>query len=109
MANRMIINNVEIDVPNGANVSIVGNKVYVNGQECTPGELQDKAVVNLVIKGNVGNVSSDVDVTCNEIHGTVNCGRDCEVSGSITGNVSAGRDIDCTKINGSASAGRDIN
>lgn len=105
---RTVINGREINIPNGSNISIVGNQIYVDGKIYRDEQLEDKKIVQIVITGDVGNITSDCDVSCKNVNGNIKCGRDCEVIGDITGDVIAGRDIECDKVNGSAKAGRDI-
>ena len=107
---RATINGVEIDIPAGSSITVTNNHIFINGKSYNDkdSKIKDKEIVQIVINGDVGNVESDIDVICKNVNGSVNCGRDCDISGDVTGNVSAGRDIDCHKIGGSANAGRDI-
>lgn len=106
--NKTVINGIEINVPKGSNISIVGNKIYVDGKPYINDKLVDKEIVQIIINGDVGNIECDVDIDCNNVNGNIKCGRDIDIRGDVTGDVSAGRDIDCKKINGNARAGRDI-
>lgn len=106
--NKTIINGVEIKVPRNADISIVNNNIYINGELYVNEDIKNKEIIKIVINGDVGNVKSDIDIECKNVNGDVDCGRDCDINGDISGSVIAGRDIDCKKIGGNARAGRDI-
>ena len=94
----MFINSRKIEVPNGANVSVINNEVYVNGKPWVDkGSMSDIAKENLQItikiEGNVGNVTTN---------GLV------EVNGNVNGNVEAHADVICGDVTGNVEAGNGV-
>ncbi|WP_024622487.1 hypothetical protein [Metaclostridioides mangenotii] len=76
--NRVNVNGVEIDIPNGSSVSIQNGTVYIDGKKYENEELKDKQVVNLIVNGNPQNVSA----TNVEVNGTVK--QSIDASGNVT-------------------------
>lgn len=82
----------------GSTISIIGNKVFVDGKDQTPdakdirievvGDIQELEVDyanSILVEGNVGNIKSG--------------SGDVSVDGNVTGNVTTGSgDVDCDNI-----------
>ena len=103
----MNINGVKINVPNGANVTVNDNGVFINGKKYESKELDNKEVVKLVINGDVCDVDCSCDVECNDVYGNVKAGRDVSCK-NVGKTVTASRDIDVVNVSGDCKAGRDI-
>ena len=101
----------------GGNISIIGNKVIIDGKDQTPDSKEIKIEVNgdieelsvdyaseISIKGNVDNVrTSSGDVTINGVvkNNIQTSSGDVEIDGDVTGgiNTSSG-DVKCGKVSG---------
>lgn len=73
-----------ITVPDGANVSIQGDNIIVNGSS-----VQEGVTGDVIIEGNVHDLNTD---------------RSAKVHGDVTGNVKASDSVKCGNIEGSCSA-----
>lgn len=58
-------------------------------------------------EGDVDGVLSCISVTCGDVHGDVDSGRDI-TCGNVEGSVDAGRDVNCGDVEGSVDAGRTV-
>lgn len=105
--NKTIVNGVEINVPKGANISIIGGQVYVNGKPYQGNELKDCKAVNIIINGDVGDVDCGGSVTCHDVHGSVDCGGSC-TCGNVDGSVDAGGSVTCGDVQGDIDAGGSV-
>lgn len=118
------INGKTVTIPDGKSVSIVNNKIFVDGVEFKT----DKGTVEgltIIVQGNVeklevksdnqitiqGNISGDAEIegslNCDSIGGNVSAGGSVNCD-DIKGNVSAGGSVNCDDIGGSCSAGGSI-
>lgn len=91
-----IVNGKKIDVPSNANVSIINNKVFVNGKEYKDEEvsksIEDCKEIKIEIHGNVEKLDIEgCEVTVNGDVDTVEAGNQCEVK--ITGDIK--HNLDC--------------
>lgn len=102
-----IVNGVEINVPDGANVSIINGEVFINGQPYNGKELNNKKVVNIIINGDVGNIKCSGSVTAHNVKGNVDCGGSCKCW-NVDGSVDAGGSVNCGEVMGSVDAGGSI-
>lgn len=91
---RTTINGVEINVPSGASICIINNKVYINGEEYKGEDLKEKEIVNVIINGEVGDISCSNSV---EVHGNVlgdiEAGNSVRVEGDAKGNIDCGNSV----------------
>lgn len=88
--NRVTINGKTYDLPNG-NISIINEKIYVNGKEFKTDEFKnDNRKIEITIEGDVGQASCQGSMT---ITGSVREGVDCGGSVSIAGDVNG--DVNC--------------
>lgn len=99
----VIINGKQFDVPHGSNVSVSGNKVYVNGkllEDCN--KIKDKDIY-ITVNGDMKSLTvdnGDVHVAGNV--DTVTCDTgDINIKGDVSGNVSTDTgDIRCGNVGG---------
>ena len=92
MSNRVSINGRTIEVPNGRNLSIINNKVYVDGKLYdTDKEFPETKVFNIVIEGNVEKVENEEgSITVNGSAGSISAvNGNVSVGGSVSGSVSS--------------------
>ena len=99
-SNKVTINGKTIEVPNG-NVSIIGDKIFVNGEEVnTYGtDLKNSCdVINVIIDGNVEQIkcNGSVKVKGDVLKG-IDCGGSVDITGDVSGNIDCGGSV---KING---------
>lgn len=106
----VIINGKTITIDgNCNNVSVINNKVYVNGkliQDCD--EIKEKNI-KITVEGNVGTLETgSADVTVNgDCGGDIRAGSgDINVKGNVSGSISTGSgDVDCGDVGGSVKTG----
>ena len=105
----------------GGSVSIINNRVYVDGVEISDGET--KSPVKLIIEGDAmkvstegevevhGNVLGELEaggnVTCGDTGATVKAGGNV-TCGNVTGDVKASGNVTCGNIKGSAKASGNV-
>jgi hypothetical protein len=116
----VIINGKRMNV-SGNNISVINNKVYVNGKLVTDEDAKEP--VKLIIEGDVmsiqadgdvdivGNVSNSVkaggSVSCNNVNGDVKASGSVHC-GDVTGNVDASGSVHCGDVGGSVDAAGSI-
>ena len=118
---RVVINGVSFDIPDGENISVIGNKILVDGKAFIPGKETgdfktikfewDGPLASLTVEGyssvhcqDVGSVKAGGSVQCRDVKGKVDAGGSV-TSGNITGNVDAGGRVSCGNISGNVDAG----
>nr|WP_312985445.1 hypothetical protein [Clostridioides sp.] len=96
--NRVNVNGIEINIPNGSSVSVQNGTVYIDGKEYKNEELKDKQIVNLIVNGDPQNVNaSNV-----EVNGTVKNNIDASGNVTVYGDMEANIDaMGNVTINGS--------
>lgn len=119
---EVIVNGKSFTVPNGANLSIIDDILYVNGQEYTGDGYESKefkieitgGVVaaltlengSVTVHGDTGPVNAGGNVTVSgsgrgwAVSGNVNAGGNVTVSGSVSGKVDAGGNVNCGSLSG---------
>lgn len=103
--NNIVINGKSFNVK-GNNVSIINNKVYVDGKQVDTGELSGEVVIKF--EGDLANLQSDGGVTVNgNVHGDVDA-KGSVNCGNVEGDVDAGGSINCGNVKGDADAGGSI-
>ena len=88
--NTININGKSIQV-SGNNISVINDKVYVNGKLVTEGLSGN---VNISFEGELANLKADGSV---------------EVNGEVLGNVDAGGSVKCENVQGYVDAGGSVN
>ncbi|OWK34326.1 hypothetical protein FRUB_10297 [Fimbriiglobus ruber] len=102
----MTINGVAIDMPAGANISIVNGIVTIGGRKATTYSQSGSVVVN--ITGDVGNLTADGDATVTGNANDVSAGGSV-TCGSVAGDVTAGGSVRAAgRLGGSISAGGSV-
>lgn len=92
----------------GSNVSIINNKVIVDGKE-----IEDMSGISgnikVVINGDCNNVSCSgaVEVSGN-VKGDIDCGGSCEVKGEVGGDIDCGGSCTCGNVGGDINAGGSV-
>ncbi len=104
----------------GRSVTIINNKVYIDGKDVTPdakeinisveGDIEKLEVdycSKLEVKGNVGSLrSGSGDVICGDVTNGLTTGSGDVTCGNIAGNVSTGSgDVEANNISGSVKTG----
>lgn len=100
----VIVNGMTFNVPNGKNVSVIGNKVYCDGKLIEDAnKLKDKNIY-ITVNGDIDELS----VNCGDVHvkgnvNTVSCDTgDITIAGNVGGDVTTNTgDIKCGNISGS--------
>lgn len=105
--NKVIINGKSYEIPNGG-VSIINNKIYVDGKEFTEGMKKDCKIVNVDIYGNVEQINCESSVTVNGNVCNINCGGSCEVKRDVFGDIRSGGSVSCKNVKGSVNAGGSV-
>lgn len=91
---------------NGSSISVINGKVIVNGK--TVDDVSGaKEPVTIKWDGPLANLEVHGNVTCGDVHGNVNAGRDASC-GNVNGSLTAGRDVSCGATRGPITAGRDV-
>ena len=106
--NNVNINGRTINVPDGASVSIINNRVIVDGVEWSEQGEDLQGVVRVEITGYVENLRTDASVT---VHGNVNGDVDAGGAvkcGKVAGNVRAGGSVKCDDVGLSVNAGGSV-
>tara|TARA_Y100001935_G_C17217526_1_gene463437 strand:+ start:93 stop:539 length:447 start_codon:yes stop_codon:yes gene_type:complete len=123
---RVTINGKNYDVPDGSSVSVIGNKVYVDGKEYNSSEKNSSKLEihwegeppkSLTVRGDnvrvkcgniAGDVTSEGSIDCEEVSGNVKADGSI-VCGNVGGYARAGGSVSCKNVNGDASAGGSVN
>lgn len=98
---KVKVNGQTINVPKNASISMKNGKLYVDGKLSE--DFVDKTV-NLIINGDVGSVTTDCPVECQNVLGNVTAGSYVECN-DVTGNVESGSYVEAEVIKGSVKAG----
>lgn len=87
--NSVSINGRTINVPAGKSISIVNNEIWVDGRPASFDGFEDTKVFNIVIHGDVENISGEVaSVTVHGNAGSVSTmSGDAIIEGDVNGNV----------------------
>ncbi len=109
--NTINVNGKTFHVPNARSISVVNDKIYVDGKLFNTEE-DDSKKINIVIDGNVDSISVE---SCDkiEIIGDVNChleaGGSVTVGGSVYKDVQAGGSLKCGDIGGNVNCMGSVN
>lgn len=97
--NKIVVNGKEI-ICNGNNVSIINNKVFVDGKEISNVATKN---CNIQIYGDVENIDCEGSVQCDNVKGDIQCGGSVNCD-DVGGNINCGGSCNCDKVNGSVTA-----
>lgn len=105
----MNIFNMNGRVITGRRIDVVGGRVIIDGRDATEevGKPEGGILEIRVVEGVIENLTSDLSVTCGDVHGSVDAGGSVK-AGSVGGNASAGGSVTCGDVGGSASAGGSV-
>lgn len=101
------VNGKVYNIPNGKSISVINDKVFVDGKLFAGEEDSNVKTINITIEGNVDTVEVD---SCNklEINGDVNgpliTGGSATVSGNVSQGVQTGGSLKCGDIGGNVNA-----
>ena len=98
------VNGLIVEVPDGSSISIVNNKLYVNGLEWEGDDGRLTGVVRVELSGYIKEVKTDVSL---HVYGDVQGGAEAGGSiqcGNITGHVRAGGSVTCKDVGGNINA-----
>ena len=101
--NRIVINGKSINC-SGNNVSIINNKVFVDGKEITDETINNSDVC---IYGDVESIDCQGSVNCNNVKGNIEAGGSVNCD-DVGGNINCGGSVRCDEIKGSVNAGGSI-
>ena len=101
------VNGRVVEVPDGSSISIVDNKLYVNGLEWKGDDGGDgrlNGVVRVELSGDIKEVETDSSLhVTGDIQGAVSVGGSVNC-GNITGHVKAGGSVKCNDVAGNVTA-----
>lgn len=98
--NKIVINGKEIQC-NGKNVSIINNKIYVDGKVITEDIISN---TEIYIYGNIENLECEGSVHCDDVHGNIKAGGSVNCD-NVGGDINCGGSVNCDKVKGSIVAG----
>lgn len=110
----IVINGVKY---NGQNVSVIGNKVIVDGVVQVNGEEPAKVIIqgnvtsltcdrNVEVSGNVESIMECNSLNCQAVNGNIEGKvRNINVDGDVHGNVYSDGNVICGNVQGSVKAG----
>ena len=111
----------------GNNISIINNRIYIDGVLQTDGGTGEATKLQGVVEVRVlegiihelkcdasvtcgpvtGNVTADGSVSCDDVGGSVKAGGSVSCD-DVTGSVTAGGSVSCDKVGGSVTAGGSV-
>lgn len=108
--NKFNVGGREYSIPDGANISIINNVVYVNGQQWSDRIGIKEVVLKIEVEGNVSIDTCDSSLTVNgdvvahilKVSGNLNC-RD------VSGDIGVGGNVNCKNVTGSVRANGNVN
>lgn len=80
----------------GKNISVINNKVVIDGKEITSGN----ETLNIEVSGNVDKINCSGHVVVKGNSGSIDCGGSVIVSGDVHGNIDCGGSCNCRNISG---------
>ena len=95
--NKININGKVISIENGSSVSVINNRVIINGKVYDDLQKYESKNIEIIIEGNCGDIDTTGNVTINGNCNDIDCNGNVTCYGDING------DIDC---NGSVSLKR---
>lgn len=105
---EVLVNNKKYIVPDGVNIVIINDTLYVNGLPYDGPE--DSRHYNITVDGGVINLSVQKgDVTVKGNVGKVDAGGSVIVEGNVSEGIDAGGSVTCGHVTGDVDAGGSIN
>lgn len=102
--NKIVVNGKTIEC-NGNSISIIDNKIFVDGKEVSTEAVKD---CNVYIYGDVQNIKCEGSVNCNNVQGDIQAGGSVNCD-DVGGNINCGGSCNCDLITGNVTAGGNIN
>lgn len=103
--NSVTINGKTINVK-GNNISVINNKIYVDGNIIETGELSGD--VHIIVDGNINKLETGSSATIKgDVLGDVKSGTSTTCQ-NINGSVKAGTSVSCGNVDGDVKAGTSI-
>jgi cytoskeletal protein CcmA (bactofilin family) len=103
---KIVVNGTTVEVPDGSNVSVIGDQVIVNNGEGIKfsGNLKIEVIGGLInLKTERGDVSVQGDIA-----GDITAAGDVSVGGKVGGNVDSSGDVICADVGGNVDASGDV-
>lgn len=102
---KVTLNGTTVEVPDGASVQVVNNRVLVDGREvlCVTGTRLDV----VIHEGTVRELRADGSVQAQQVSGSVKAGGSV-TCGNVGGDVKAGGSVKCGDVTGSIDAGGSV-
>lgn len=101
--NKIVVNGKTINCC-GNNVSIIDNKIFVDGKEISDEIIKD---CNVHIYGDVQTIKCSGSVNCNNVKGDIQAGGSVNCD-DVVGNINCGGSCICDLIEGNVTAGGNI-
>lgn len=89
----------------GSNISVINNRVIVDGKVVSESLSGD---ITVIVEGSCGNLKASGNVEVNGDCGNIDCGGSCKVGGNVSGDIDAGGSITCGNVGGSIDAGGSV-
>ena len=102
--NKIVVNGKQI-ICSGNNISIIDNKVFVDGKEISNEAIERS---NVYIYGDVQNIKCEGSVSCNNVKGDIQA-RGSVNCDDVGGNINCGGSCNCDSLEGNVTAGGSIN
>lgn len=91
---KIIINGITIETPDGANVCVNGNGVFINGAKSDAfNSVNFGGSITVNVTGPIGNLEATGSVNCEEVKGNVDAGGSVTVKGNVGGDIDAGGSV----------------
>jgi hypothetical protein len=101
--NKITVNGKTIEV-SGNNISVINNKIFVDGKEISD-EISKNA--DIYIYGDVGSIETDKSVNCDNVKGDIHAGGSVNCD-DVNGSINCGGSVNCDNVGGSVTAGGSI-
>jgi hypothetical protein len=117
------INGNSFEVPDGSNISIINNILYVDGQEYTGDGYESKqfkieiwgGVANIEVQngdvsvnGNSGSIKAGGSVTVGRNSGSIDAKGSVKIGENVSGSVTAAGSVNCGFVGGDVKAGGSV-
>lgn len=101
--NKIVINGKTIAC-SGSNISIIGNKLFVDGKQVSGDVTRD---CDVHIYGDVENIKCEGSVSCNNVKGNIQAGGSINCD-NVGGDIRCGGSCNCDEVKGNVTAGGSI-
>lgn len=101
--NKIVVNGKTLTC-SGSNISIVNNKIFVDGKQIS-GDVTENCDVH--IYGDVENIECEGSVSCNNVNGNIKAGGSVNCD-DVGGSINCGGSCNCDEVKGNVTAGGSI-